>query len=1109
LDGTDIPVRPWALRTDCGWIPVGQVHLVGAAGTRRTYEARLDLAHVAREVIVSLKPGAASSQLDQDVPTAELDAGEARVRLFVEVACPSGVRRRGARLPSVSEIGPDLVGSESGPDLLEAEASCDNEAPPLHYPDPLGRYRETNIPKLYPVETPYGQVTPYINRQGVLSALIGPDLAPVARVRNDWFSVRGGTLRIRGKAFTRHVEVSSAQLLIQGRTSGYRRAVPVRLVLDEEESRRRYGLRSYSLSTEYSFAQDLADGLIAEDTADLFIEFTPTRGGVAFKRRFGRSRYRVRALTRGGYLSHRDTTLSIVPYYTYKAKNASIQFELFQKGVHTHLRKRIATGAVRRGRGQDHSRPVWVIGELPYKAQDNGLHFFRYVRERHPEVDAYYVIREGSSERRNLTGHEDHVLDFRSKAHIDKLLVANRIIGSHDPDFLYPTRDPRFRRLVRGAKVFLQHGVTGAKWMVPKYGKRVSNFDTSLICVCSEREKEFFVKDFGYSPEEIAVTGFARFDALFRDDVELRQRQIIVMPTWRPWLQDPETFLESEYFLRWRDLLLSAELRELKERQGADIILCLHPNMQQFSHHFVETGSRVVFQGDVDVQHLIKQSALMVTDYSSVAFDFAFLQKPVIYYQFDADRFDPPHADPHRELPGPVVETESGLLTVLNDIVSHDWAMSNYFWQRAERFCQYVDENNSERIFTAVRDLDVSSSMHTRFTTSMLWQVAYRVIRRHPRYLPTMRRLYRLFKLLPVNRDLLVFESGQGRHFSDSPRYIYEELVRRADTRRKVWIYNGPLPISDAHTTVVKRHSIGFYWYLARAGIWVNNHTFPHYITRRRRGNYIQTWHGTPLKRMFLDQAAWFGRDAGYKARVTEAVAQWSVLVSPSPYATACMRSAYDWDGPVVEVGYPRNDVLLNESADAQARSVRERLGIPADKRVVLYAPTFRDDNPTGKGRFRFDLPLNLYEWHQRFGKDHVLLIRTHVLVSNRIVVPDGVRPSVVDVSTYPDIQELLLVSDVLVTDYSSSFFDFALLGRPIVFYAYDLENYRDRLRGFYLPYDDGLPGPIVQSERELLDELELLRTRKIPDQRVLDFASVYAPYDDGHAAARVVDRLL
>src|SRR4029079_12868346 len=137
-------------------------------------------------------------------------------------------------------------------------------------------------------------------------------------------------------------------------------------------------------------------------------------------------------------------------------------------------------------------------------------------------------------------------------------------------------------------------------------------------------------------------------------------------------------------------------------------------------------------------------------------------------------------------------------------------------------------------------------------------------------------------------------------------------------------------------------------------------------------------------------------------------------------------------------------------------------------------------------------------------------LVRTHVLISNRVEVPAGAEKSVLDVSTYPDIQELFLASDVLVTDYSSSFFAYALLGRPIVFYAYDLENYRDNLRGFYLPYDEAtLPGPITQTQDEISAVREASAPLAGPAERVLACARTYAPHDDGHASARVVDQLL
>src|SRR6185312_1872362 len=154
-----------------------------------------------------------------------------------------------------------------------------------------------------------------------------------------------------------------------------------------------------------------------------------------------------------------------------------------------------------------------------------------------------------------------------------------------------------------------------------------------------------------------------------------------------------------------------------------------------------------------------------------------------------------------------------------------------------------------------------------------------RIARRQKKYLPFMKAAYRLFKLLPLDPNVIVFESGQGKQFGDSPRAIYEELIRRGDTRKKVWIYNKRLPVRDDHTVVCKRHSPGFFWHLARAKYWINNHNFPHYIHRRRNALYIQTWHGTPLKRMFLDQENFFGRDAGYKQRVLTASAQWNVLL--------------------------------------------------------------------------------------------------------------------------------------------------------------------------------------------------------------------------------------
>jgi CDP-glycerol glycerophosphotransferase len=275
---------------------------------------------------------------------------------------------------------------------------------------------------------------------------------------------------------------------------------------------------------------------------------------------------------------------------------------------------------------------------------------------------------------------------------------------------------------------------------------------------------------------------------------------------------------------------------------------------------------------------------------------------------------------------------------------------------------------------------------------------------------------------------------------------------------------------------------------------------------------FLQTWHGTPLKRMQHDLDEIYGRAPGYLERVTAAMSQWSVLLSPSPYATAIFRSAFKYDGPVLETGYPRNDILADPNRGPALRnSVRRNLGIAPESKVVLYAPTFRDDQPGSRGgRFRFDLPFSLEQFVDSLDTDVVLLLRMHVLIENRITIPTDLEHRVIDVTAYPEIQDLYMASDVLVTDYSSAFFDYAILRRPIVFYAYDLERYRDQLRGFYLDYSDELPGPIVEDPDALWQALRSALDPSVDNEaQVAAFAAKYAPMDDGHAAQRVVDAWL
>src|SRR5699024_9925698 len=428
---------------------------------------------------------------------------------------------------------------------------------------PVGKASQTLLPELHNVIVENSYIAPYSNRHGILTFVVDGNPSVGGRPVNERMTLENGQLIVDVCINVHSNSITRLELSVIGRTSGFKLNVPADISYDEERTRRKSGSRLYKFSARCSLTA-IADQL-PNDTLDLYVEFDGPQLYGPVRRRLGRSRYLVRRSSRSTRVNNGGKTVLLTPYYTFKRKNPSIYSEVFDSQVFEHMRSSVAERSGSRARRLKTDKPVWVVGELPYKAQDNGLHFFKYLRDNHPEIDAYYVIETASPERSNLAGY-DHVIPFRSKQHVDVALAADRFIGTHHPDYLYPTRSPRFGAAVASIpKIFLQHGVMGAKWMVPNYGKKSSDFVTDLVITSSDREKQIFIKDFGYSADEVAVTGLARFDALLADDVDVRPGQILIIPTWRPWLQDPETFTESDYFERWSSLLSSEAITGLIE----------------------------------------------------------------------------------------------------------------------------------------------------------------------------------------------------------------------------------------------------------------------------------------------------------------------------------------------------------------------------------------------------------------------------------------------------------------------------------------------------------------------------------------------------------------
>ena len=377
---------------------------------------------------------------------------------------------------------------------------------------------------------------------------------------------------------------------------------------------------------------------------------------------------------------------------------------------------------------------------------------------------------------------------------------------------------------------------------------------------------------------------------------------------------------------------------------------------------------------------------------------------------------------------------------------------------------------------------------------------AQRALRRG--YYPAMGRT-------PV-RDSVFFVSWKGKQCADNPLGIAEELRRRGDDREHLWaITDWSVPVPEGGTGVL-RGTQEYYEALARSRYLVSNDDMQAPFRKRDGQVYLQTWHGTPLKRIGFDISnPQFISGTAYFDHLARDIAQWDLLLSPNPFSTPIMRRAFRYDGEICEYGYPRNDLLSRADTAEVAARVRDRLGLPDGKRVVLYAPTWRDNQVYANGRrYRFDMRLDLERAWRELGQDHVFLIRGHHHMADD--VPAGMRGGfAINVTAYPDITELFLVSDVLVTDYSSAMFDYAVTGRPMLFFTYDLAEYRDSLRGFYFDFEAEAPGPLLASSAEVIEAVRDIDSIAVSYRDAYRrFAARFSSLDDGKAAARICDRL-
>lgn len=339
----------------------------------------------------------------------------------------------------------------------------------------------------------------------------------------------------------------------------------------------------------------------------------------------------------------------------------------------------------------------WVLMERGDDARDNGYFFYKYIKEKHPEQKVYYLIDRKSADYHKVA--EDAV-QFGSLKSYYLLASAERLVSSHYASGLPIMSSKLFRMLRLYEKCyFLQHGIT--KDALPTLYGKVAPMQ---LFVCGAKPEYEFVKDtFGHKEVVVQYTGFARFDNLH--DV-VTKRQVLVMPTWRMYVANEREFLKSDYFKYWQSFLQNQQLLDYLEDNKIDLVFYVHYGMQPYIKHFVAKSNRIIIARfeDYDVQTLLKESAVLVTDYSSVFFDFAYMRKPVVYYQFDEETFFGKHYQhgyfSYRDMGfGDVCTCEEDVVNSLLRIANNNMQMNARYTKRINGFFPLYDRNNCQRIY--------------------------------------------------------------------------------------------------------------------------------------------------------------------------------------------------------------------------------------------------------------------------------------------------------------------------------------------------------------------------------------------------------------------------
>lgn len=617
----------------------------------------------------------------------------------------------------------------------------------------------------------------------------------------------------------------------------------------------------------------------------------------------------------------------------------------------------------------------------------------------------------------------------------------------------------------------------------------------SLYVAGSVTAAERLRSAFRVAPGKVAVLGDARDDALaqqaLRPELALAardtvarilaergaapladgERLVLYAPTWRDGDTDPA--IPNQRDLRAVSSALAAT--------GARLIIRSHPLGE--GEYGEAVGERVHLLGSDlirDITPVLGAFDSVITDFSSIAIDFSLLERPIVWFAPDLEEYTRTRGlyealavtagTPIARDWGGACETLTGVLTEGSAAERESVRAARVL---ANRFHQHRDGMSAARVLAAAERLRLPS-----------------------------REL--------VRQGGVFFESFYGRQVSCNPLAIDTEIAARYPQLPRYWSVTSErqqVPAGAIPVLVGGRD-----WFAARqhSRLLVVNDWLRYGFKRAAGQTVLQTWHGTMLKHLALGRP-----NVSIRTRlaIRRESRRWSMLLSQNPHSTEQFRHSYAFNGEILETGYPRDDRLafadLGGSRNPIAvATARHALGIPDGKSVLVYAPTWRD-----RGSSVVD-ELDVNALATELGDDWIVVARGHTR-THAFGGYLSVNPNVIDASTHPDINDVILAADLLVTDYSSLMFDAAVAGVPLAFFVPDLTEYRDRERGFTFDFERAAPGPLLASRGEVVTHALALSEHGVDADWVRASSAAYAewrarftPHDDGHATPRVVDRL-